>query len=217
MEDLIRENSNLIYSVTKYFERYGNKEDLYQAGCIGMMLAYKNYDSNQNVKFTTYAYPYILGEMKKLVREDKTIKISRGLQMLNLKIERATILLAQQFMREPTVMEIADYLEVPEYMVAEALGSTKSICSIDEPIVRDGKEVTLHDTIGQIDMATRDDLLALKEELSNLTPFERELIEKRYMEDLTQQQTAQILGMSQVQVSRKEQKVLCKLKDKLVA
>lgn len=217
MDDLIRENSSLIYSITKYFEKYGNKEDLYQAGCIGMMLAYKNYDPTQNVKFTTYAYPYILGEMKKLVREDKTIKVSRSLQMLNLKIERATILLAQQFMREPTMVEIADYLEIPEYMVAEALGSVKPICSIDEPLVSDGKEITLHDTIGQIDMATRDDLFALREELSHLTPFEQELIEKRYMEDLTQQQTAKILGMSQVQISRKEQKVLCKLKDKLAA
>lgn len=217
MENLIQENSNLIYSITKYFEKYGNKEDLYQAGCIGMMLAYKNYDPTQNVKFTTYAYPYILGEMKKLVREDKTVKISRGLQILNLKIERATILLAQQFMREPTVMEIADYLEIPEYMVAEALGSTKPIASIDEPLVSDGKEITLHDTIGQMDMDTRDDLLTLREELSHLTPFEQELIQKRYMEDMTQQQTAQILGMSQVQVSRKEQKVLCKLKDKLAA
>lgn len=217
MEELILENSNLIYSITKYFEKYGNKEDLYQAGCIGMMIAYKNYDPSQNVKFTTYAYPYILGEMKKLVREDKTIKVSRSLQMLNLKIERAIILLAQQLMREPSMIEIADYLEIPEYMVAEALGSSKPICSIDEPLMSDGKEITLHDTIGKVDRETKDELLILREELLHLSPFERELIEKRYMEDLTQQQTAQILGMSQVQVSRKEQKVLCKLKDKLAA
>lgn len=217
MEEIILENSNLIYSITKYFEKYGNKEDLYQAGCIGMMAAYKNYDPNQNVKFTTYAYPYILGEMKKLVRDDKTIKVSRSLQMLNLKIERAIILLAQQLMREPTITEISDYLEIPEYMIAEALNSTKPVNSIDEPLMSNGKEITLHDTIGQYDDATKDDLLLLREELTHLTPFEQELIEKRYMEDLTQQQTAQALGMSQVQVSRKEQKVLCKLKDKLTA
>lgn len=217
MEELIMENSNLIYSITKYFEKYGNKEDLFQAGCIGMMLAYKNYDPSQNVKFTTYAYPYILGEMKKLVREDKTIKVSRNLQLLNLKIDRAMILLAQNLMREPNITEISDYLEIPEYLIAEALGSIQPICSLDEPLVNDGKEITLHDTIGQIETATQDELMMLKEELLHLTPMERTLIEKRYMEDLTQQQTAQILGMSQVQVSRKEQKVLCKLKDKLIA
>ena len=81
MEELILENKNLIYSITKYFEKYANKEDLFQAGCIGMIMAYKNYDSTINVKFTTYAYPYILGEMKKLVREDKSIKINRKEQI----------------------------------------------------------------------------------------------------------------------------------------
>ena len=85
MEQLILENQNLIYSITKYFEKYANKEDLFQAGCMGMIMAYKNYNPDMNVKFTTYAYPYILGEMKKLVREDKSIKISRNIQLLNLK------------------------------------------------------------------------------------------------------------------------------------
>ena len=74
MEEIILENQNLIYSITKYFENYKSKEDLFQAGCIGMILAYKNYDDTMNVKFTTYAYPYILGEMRKLIREDKGIK-----------------------------------------------------------------------------------------------------------------------------------------------
>lgn len=217
MEDLIQENSNLIYSITKYFEKYGNKEDLYQAGCIGMQKAYEKYDPSLGVKFTTYAYDYILGEMRKLVREDKTIKVSRNLQMLNLKIEKAVIILTQTLMRMPTYQELSDYLEVPEYLIAEALGSVQPVYSIDEPIITGEKEMTLHEMIGEVDNTNIDDLIILRDELKKLSPFERELIEKRYMEDLTQQQTAQILGMSQVQVSRKEQKVLCKLKDKLAA
>lgn len=217
MDQLILENKNLIYSITKYFEKYSNKEDLFQAGCIGMIMAYKNYDETMNVKFTTYAYPYILGEMRKLIREDKSIKVSRGIQMLNLKIEKANILLTQKFMREPTIHELSDFLEIPEEMINEALNSTRPIYSIDEPLNAEGKEITLQDTIGKVDSMDLDSLILLREELDKLSPFEKRLIEKRYMSDLTQQQTAKQLGISQVQVSRNEQKVLTKLKSKLVA
>lgn len=217
MEELILENRNLIYSITKYFEKYLNKEDLFQAGCIGMILAYKNYDANMNVKFTTYAYPYILGEMKKLVREDKSVKISRNIQSLSLKIEKANILLTQKLMRDPTIVELSDFLEIPISMIEDALNSTRPIYSIDEPLNNDGKEITLQDTIGKIDNMNMDDLLLLKEELTKLNPFEKKLISKRYMNDMTQQQTAKELGISQVQVSRGEQKILTKLKSKLVA
>ena len=215
MEELILENKNLIYSITRYFEKYSNKEDLFQAGCIGMIMAYKNYNPDLNVKFTTYAYPYILGEMKKLVREDKSIKISRNIQMLTLKIEKANILLTQKLMRKPTTLELADFLEIPIYMIEEAINSTKPIYSIDEPLNDEGKDITLQDTIGKTDDI--DDLLLLREELSKLNPFEQQLINKRYINDLTQQQTAFELGISQVQVSRGEQKILTKLKSKLVA
>ena len=109
MEEIILENKNLIYSITRYFEKYANKEDLFQAGCIGMIMAYNHYDESMNVKFTTYAYPYILGEMKKLVREDKSIKISRNIQMLNLKIEKARVILTQKLMREPSINELSDF------------------------------------------------------------------------------------------------------------
>ena len=215
MEELILENKNLIYSITRYFEKYSNKEDLFQAGCIGMIMAYKNYDANMNVKFTTYAYPYILGEMKKLVSNDKNMKVSRNIQLLNLKIEKTRIILSQKLMREPTNDELADFLELPIDLIEEAINSVRPIYTIDEPLNAEGKEITLQDTIGKADNI--DDLLVLKEALTNLTPFERKLITKRYMNDLTQQQTANELGMTQVQVSRGEQKILTKLKSKLVA
>ena len=217
MEQLILENKNLIYSMTRYFERFCNKEDLFQAGCIGMILAYKNYDESMGVKFTTYAYPYILGEMKKLVREHRTVKVSRNIQMLSLKIEKANILLTQKLMREPNNIEIADYLELPIEIVNEAINSNMMVYSIDEPLNNDGKVVTLQDTIGNVDNENIDDLISLRDELSKLTDFEKKLIETRYNKDLTQAQTAEVLGISQVQVSRKEQKVLLKLKDKLSA
>lgn len=216
MEQLILENQNLIYAMTKYFEGYKNKEDLIQAGCVGMIMAYKNFNKDMNVKFTTYAYPYILGEMKKVIREDKSVKINRSIQRLNLKIEKAYVILTQKLMRIPSIDEVADFLEIPVFLVAEALNSQRSVMSIDEPIITDGKEITLHDTIGEGNNNIND-LIMLKEELQKLNKLDQNLIMKRYMNDLTQQETARELGMSQVQVSRKEQKILSRLKNKIAA
>ena len=148
LNNLIIENQNMIYKITHYFEKYASKEDLFQVGCIGLIKAYKKYDVSYGAKFTTYAYPYILGEIRKYVREDKGLKISREISKLNLKIEKATILLTQKLMREPSVQEISNYLEIPEYYVVESLKSLNTIESIDRPINDDSsKEITLKDTI----------------------------------------------------------------------
>lgn len=215
LKDLILENQNLIYALSNYFKGYSNKEDLFQAGCIGMIEAYKRFDSSRGSKFTTYAVPYILGEMRKFIRLDKNVKVSQGLNRLYLRIDKTYLLLTQQYMREPTYKEIATYLEIPEYMVAEALGSKIPTLSIDEAINDDGKEITLQDIIGNnIEI---DELIDLKEALKSLDSYEQNIIIMRYLQDKTQEQTAEILGTSQVQVYRKEQKILTKLKDKLVA
>lgn len=203
LETLILQNQNLIYSIMKYFYNYPNKADLYQAGCIGLIEAYYKYQNNYNTKFTTYAYPYILGEMRKLVREDKGIKISRNISSLYLKIEKASILLSQKLMREPTISEISTFLEIDESLVVEAINSTNLLLDVDE-----------------IPISHRDNLndyIYLKEELSKLSNEEWNIIQNRYLDDRTQSETANIMGMSQVQVSRKEQKVLQKLKSRLVA
>ena len=213
--DLILNNEKLIYSITNYFKNYNSREDLYQAGCLGLINAYKKYNPNMNCKFTTYAYPYILGEMRKLVREDKGIKISREITKLNLKIEKAYVLLTQKLMKEPTTYEIANYLEIPEYYVSEAILSLNKIKSIDEPVNGEGKEFTLQDVIGE--STNIDDLILLRDSLNKLTEDEKELINNRYVNDYTQSETSKIIGMSQVQVSRKEHKVLEKLKQKMVA
>jgi len=209
------DNERLIYSITNYFKNYSSKEDLYQAGCLGLINAYKKYDPNMNCKFTTYAYPYILGEMRRLVREDKGIKVSREISKLNLKIEKAYVLLSQKLMKEPSIEEIANFLEIPEYYVSEAIMSLNKIKSIDEPVNDSGREFTLQDVIGE--SKNIDDLILLRENLKNLTEEEKSIIDNRYMKDYTQSETSKIVGMSQVQVSRKEQKVLQKLKQKMVA
>lgn len=214
---IILENQNLIYKLTHLFEKYGNKEDLFQVGVIGLMKAYQKFDSSYETKFTTYAYPYILGEMKKYIREDKGIKISRDITKLRLQIEKASILLSQKLMREATSKELAEFLEVPLFYVEEAMNSNLEILSIDYPIVEDGKPMKLSDVLVEEKQYDKTDLLDLKNAIESLNNEEKNLVTMRFYQDKTQQETAQSLGMSQVQVSRHEQKVLTKLKQKLVA
>lgn len=215
VETIIDENKNLIYSIANYFKEYKNKEDLFQVGVIGIIKAYNNFDESLNIKFTTYAYSYILGEMKKYVREDKGFKVSKNILYLGTKIDRAYELLSQKLNRNPSSYELASFLELPEYLIADAINSRMKIKSIDSPIAEDSKELTLHETIPskQDDINT---LILLRDELLKLDSFEKELIQKRYFENQTQAKTADVFGMSQVQISRKEKKVLVKLKSKLM-
>ena len=212
----IMEYKNYIMSLTRYFDGYKSKEDLFQVGCIGLMKAYSRFDPSFGVKFSTYAYSHILGEMKKLVRTDKGIKISREISKLNLKIEKANILLSQKLMRMPTIKELSEFLGIEENVIVDSMATINIMQSIDEPIRMDSKEVTLHDYVSD----NREDinmLLALKEELNNLSKEEREIIEGRYLYDLTQSELANKLGMIQVQVSRKEKKIKQKIKAELAA
>ena len=202
LEQLILKYEKLIYSVMKYFNNYSNKEDLFQVGCIGLINAYNNYNSNINVKFSTYAYSYILGEMKKLVREDKGIKISRNISKLYSQIENANMYLTQKLMRTPTLSEISLLLNIDEYLIVEALNSTNSLLDIDDLQINNSDDYS--------------NSFLLIEELNKLSMEELDLINKRYMQDMTQNEVAKSLGMSQVQVSRKEHKVLEKLKKQLV-
>ncbi|MFI3307501.1 MAG: sigma-70 family RNA polymerase sigma factor [Mycoplasmatota bacterium] len=207
---IILENQNLIYKLANSFNSK-NIDDLFQAGCLGVVKAYRNFNESFNTKFSTYAYPYIVGEMKKLMREDSPIKINIQTRKLNLMIEKANILLSQKLMRSPTTFELASYLEVDEYLIGQALMARQSVDSIDKPIIEDK---TLHEVIP--DKKTDiDELIMLKDELLRLNEEEMRIIQKRYFEDQTQSEVAGALNMTQVQVSRSEQKILTKLKAKL--
>lgn len=216
LTDLIEQNKNLIYKITTLFNGYSNKEDLFQVGCIGLINAYKKYDEGFNTKFSTYAYPYILGEISSYVKKDKGIKVSREISRLNSMIERAGILLTQKLMREPSVSELASYLEIDENLVVDALRARYPIMSTDSVINDEGRDITLLDTIPDVNGMDINTLVALKEELLKLDSFDRELINERYVQNLTQSEVASNLGISQVQVSRKEQKVLSLLRSNLV-
>lgn len=211
----IEKYSKLIYAVAHTFTWYPDKEDLFQAGYKGLIVAQSNYDPTKEVKFSTYAYPFIWGEMNKWIVEDKNIKIGRNYRKLKLQIEKAKILLEQQLMRQPSLSELAYYLNISESELTEAMRMVSTV-SLDSVISDEGKEVTLYDTVPSkgMDMNT---LTAFKEELSRLTPFEKSLIEARYLNDMSQQEVASILGMSQVQVSRQEKKIKEKIKMNMAA
>lgn len=212
LNDLIINNQNLIYSIAGYFKNYPNKEDLFQVGCVGLIKAYKKYDASYETKFTTYAYTYIFGEMKKYVREDREVKISRDITKFNLKIEKASILLTQKLKRVPTTKELSDYLEVDEKYIIDAIKSRSSAISLDEPIMSDGKDISPYELIADKKREDIDAILDLRRELSKLSDTDKKLIDERYNKDYTQSEVATNLGMTQVQVSRLESKILKKLK-----
>lgn len=212
IESVINDNKRLVYAIASSFPNYKNKEDLYQAGYLGIIKAFNNFDPSLNCKFSTYAYTYILGEMKKVIREDKGYKVSRSISKINLLIEKAYIILSQKLMRNPSIQEIASYLNEDEYTISEAIMSSNVIMSIDEPILDDAN-CTLQEVIGRSNNI--DDLILLKESMLKLSENDRELINNRYINDYTQTETSNLMNMSQVQVSRKEKKILQKLKHEM--
>lgn len=215
LNEVIKNNEKMIYALARNFKNYTNKDDLYQVGCIGLIKAYYKFDSSYNVKFSTYAYPYIFGEMKKYVREDRELKISRDITKFNLKIEKASILLTQKLKRVPSIKEISDYLELDEKYIVDAFRSRNSVMSLDEPVNTDGKEISPYDLIADEKHHDIDALIDLRNELAKLSDIDREIINERYHKDYTQSKVASNLGMSQVQVSRLESKILKRLKHNL--
>lgn len=202
MEEVL-DYEGLIYSIiNKYTSRY-DKDDLYQVGMIGLMDAYQHYDSSFDTKFSSFAYYYILGEVNKYIRNSSSLKISKGVIELKTRILKVREVMTQKLGRNPTNMEISIYLDVPIELVDEAL-LTDEVDSIDEE----------YNMIPSFD-DTSAEVLDLKEELRKLPEDERKLIIARYFDEMTQQETSQLLGMSQVQVSRNESKILKKLRTRL--
>jgi RNA polymerase sporulation-specific sigma factor len=213
LEDVIADNEKLLYGVISKYYRYAPKEDLYQVGVMGIINAYKNYDFKRKTKFSTYAHFYIVGEVKKYIRENMGLKVSRDIANLGAKIERVKELLAQKYNRTPNIEELSSYLEIDQKVVIEALQMKEYIRSLDEVINEDGKEMTLSDIIWVEEGYDKLDFINLKDGIRTLNNSEKAVIRNRYFEDRTQQETARILGLSQVQVSREEQRALDKLRN----
>ena len=210
-EEIINTTSNLIYHIiNKYFKGY-EKEDLYQVGVIGVIKAYNNYKEDKSTKFSTYAYKYIYGEIYSYINSNKTLKLSKEINTLYNKINKARDILSQKLMKEPSTYELSLFLEIEESLITNILNS-RNISSIDDIITSSDNNLTLSDTISDKKDYYNIDYLLLNEEIETLEYPEKEIMKLRYFEDKTQSEVAQILGINQVQVSRYEGKTLKRIR-----
>ena len=216
LDETIKENSNLVYSICSKYRNYADIEDLYQEGIIGLIKAHKNFNPEYNVKFSTYAFTFIVGEVNKYIRENKTLKISRDLVKLGKKIREYIDKHIEVRGYEPSTLDIANMLEIPEPKVIIALESLSSVKSLDMEINNDGRALTLMDMTASTEKISNEQLLDLKEAFNYLSDDEKYLLVNRYYKDFTQSEIAKELGVNQVYVSRLEKKALTKMKDKMV-
>lgn len=217
---LIEENSPLIKSVIKRFKDKGVEyDDLYQIGCIGFLKAIKNFDSSFGVKFSTYVVPMVIGEIKRFMRDDGAIKVSRALKTLNLQINRYILDFYEKSQRKPTIEELSKHFQVEEQDIIMAMDSAKMPISIYSPLEDDAESSSIIDRIEpqeDVNQKMIDDI-ALKEVVKKLDERDRKIIILRYYYDKTQSEIAKELKISQVQVSRLESKILDNLKAKLTS
>lgn len=214
---LVKENEGLVWSVVKrFFSRGQEPEDLFQIGCIGLLKSIDKFDFSYNVKFSTYAVPMIVGELKRFLRDDGMIKVSRTLKEANYKIKQEITRMQNELNREPTLEEIANRMEMEPEEVAMAMESGMELESIYQTIYQsDGSDVYLIDKIKNEEDESEKliEKVALMESIHLLEEREQELIRLRYFEEKTQAQIAEKFGISQVQVSRLERKILTSLRN----
>ena len=219
LNKLIEANLPLVTSISKKFTNRGYEyEDIYQIGCMGLVKAIKNFDEKYNVKFSTYAVPMIIGEIKRFLRDDGMIKVSRNVKSLAKKLHFDKEALTKELNREPTVEELAQFSGMDKEEILFALESSASMQYLYEVIHQDdGSPVLLIDKLSEnaIEDKNITEKLALKEALRNLDTKSRQIIVLRYFMDKTQIQVAKMLGISQVQVSRIEKKVLQEMRKQL--
>ena len=206
------ENLGLVHLCANKFRGRGiDYDDLYSAGCVGLLKAVKAFDVSRGVKFSTYAVPVILGEIKRLFRDGGTIRVSRSLKELSMRLQKLCEDIRQREGREPTISELAEMSGESESDVAEAL-------CVNQPLL----SLTSGEDESQIDIPCEApdegivDTLALRQIMERLEPQDRILLELRYFRELTQAKTAKILGMTQVQVSRREKKLLTQMRKELL-
>jgi len=211
--NIIIENEGLIYKIINKYKNYFELEDLYQVAVIGFIKAYKNYQQNYNTKFTSYAYPYVLGEVIKYINEFRSIKLNKNSKMLYSKTLKAKDILSQKMMKTPTTYELSLFLEIDEQIINEVLIANSTIDSLDKIISEEDKNLELYNKFGYCDQTIEN--YSLISELEKLSKEEREIIISRYYDDMSQKEVGEKLGMYQVEVSRKEKKILRKLHDNI--
>ncbi|MBQ9861968.1 MAG: RNA polymerase sporulation sigma factor SigG [Clostridia bacterium] len=217
-EELVNGNLRLVLSVIQRFTQRGeNLDDLFQVGCIGLIKSIDNFDISQNVRFSTYAVPMIIGEIRRYLRDNNAIRISRSMRDTAYKAMQAKELLTNQMNREPTIEEIAAQMDAPKEEVVLALEAIVEPVSLYEPIYSDGGDtIYVMDQIGdgEDDRSWLDEL-ALKEAIRNLNEREKRILNLRFFKGMTQIEVSAEIGISQAQVSRLEKGALDRIKKQL--
>lgn len=217
MTKLVTENSNLIWSiVTRFKDRGYEIEDLYQIGCIGFIKSIKRFDTNYEVKLSTYAVPYILGEIKRFIRDDGPVKVSRSIKELSYKIKLIQNEYITKKGRDIQIEELAKLLKVSKEDIVIAMDSNNTVESIDRR-VNDSDDLTIMDKLKSNVDQEKDivNKIAIKTLIEGLDEKSKKIIMLRYYRGKTQSQVAELLGVTQVQVSRLEKKILSSMKHKL--
>ena len=207
------ENLGLVHLCANRFRGRGiDYEELYSAGCVGLLKAVKAFDAGRGVMFSTYAVPVILGEIKRLFRDGGAVRVSRSLKELSMRLQRLCDEFRQREGREPAVSELAEITGEEPSDVAEALCVSQPLVSLTS-----GEDESQMDIPCEAPDEGIVDTLALRQIMERLEPRDRALLELRYFRELTQSKTAQILGMTQVQVSRREKKLLTQMRKELLS
>ncbi|WP_027954481.1 RNA polymerase sporulation sigma factor SigF [Halobacillus kuroshimensis] len=210
---LVEKNTRLVWSVVQRYLRRGyDQDDLYQIGCIGLLKSIDKFDLSYDVRFSTYAVPMIIGEIQRFIRDDGSVKVSRSLKELNHKVRAKKEELLKEYGRSPTVNELAEALGMSKEEIVQAEDVGRAPQSIYETVYEnEGDPITLVDQIAEEDDSWFDQL-TLQDVMSRLDKRERLIIYLRYYKDQTQTEVAERLGISQVQVSRLEKKILADMK-----
>ena len=222
MTKLIEDNNGLIWSIVRRFSGRGyDIEDLYQIGSIGFIKAIQRFDTSFEVRLSTYAVPYILGEIKRYIRDDGPIKVSRSIKELNVKILELQKEYFNKYGRDITLEEISKELKISKEEITMAMDSTRPVDSIESAKYKDtktDKTVSILEQIstGKDEQTEITNRITIKKLIGELDDKEKEIIMLRYYKQKTQMQVSKILGITQVQVSRIEPKVLEKMKRKLI-
>ena len=221
MTKLLEDNNGLIWSIVRRFSGRGYEiEDLYQIGSIGLIKAIQRFDTSFEVRLSTYAVPYILGEIKRFIRDDGPIKVSRSIKELNVKIIELQKEYFNKYGKEITLEEISRELKISKEEITMALDSTRPVDSIENAKYTDSKTDKTISILEQISTGKDEQTeitnkLVIKNLISELNEKEKEIIMLRYYKQKTQMQVSKILGITQVQVSRIERKILDNMRRKL--
>ena len=221
-DEIIQNNLGLVWSIVRRFQNRGHEtEDLFQIGCMGLIKAVNKYDPSYNVKFSTYAVPMIMGEIKRFLRDDGIIKVSRSMKELSNKARILKEEMTMEMGREPSINEMAERLGMEPEDLVMAIESSYTPESLYSEIA-DGDRIPTP-LIDRIEGGVEDtdysivDRIALKQVLETLKPRERQIIVLRYFKEKTQMQVAEMLGISQVQVSRIEKKIINEMRKQINA